>query len=654
MSMIIFRIILAILVTVSTAQAGNHWFTGLPLTAAGWADYDTMTNAGYESARVVFVSSSSGNDTTAANNITANGHYGIADVTFDANGIFQAPVGVVPFATIATAYTYCRSGYPDIILLEAGSDFNQGLNAFGAYTKSGVSQTVRSIISMYGTGARPKLYDATTSVAGTQFAIISELHFYTNDWLNATARVARVESGASHILFEGVVADQVLGGFNLQTASYVAVRRSRMSNSYAHDGTFGGSKTQNVLLEDSIFYKPNEPAGGYGRMIYTAAESEPHMNGVVVRGCTFYLAGLNREGIHMRAGGAMDNNIVVQAPIYYGSLGGSDARAQTAHFVNNVMVEAAADGATSYAKFANIDTGNISNNIWADTSASGPGAFAMLITGDNSYLNVAKNISITNNIVTNWEAGTESGGLKFSLTDDVFENITISSNDLQMSPTTYRLIQNLNPEISEITASNNRYYSTKTSRLFDPGPYFTDWVSAIGETGATFSQVSYSDASRTVKTYNQTIGGTTSTEEYMTNAIASYLTRAAWSDNYQAPTVNNYIRGGFDKTAISYSYESISYPGDPSCAESLSFCTTSEDCSSQDGSWAYTGHTTVDGDVYYCYPSGSAPDPTCSDLTQNGDETGVDCGGGCPACADPPTTRKMWGSKPIMSVTTAD
>jgi len=48
-----------------------------------------------------------------------------------------------------------------------------------------------------------------------------------------------------------------------------------------------------------------------------------------------------------------------------------------------------------------------------------------------------------------------------------------------------------------------------------------------------------------------------------------------------------------------------------------------------------------------------APEPTCSDLTQNGDETGIDCGGSCPAC-DEPAVRKMWGSKPIMSVTTAD
>ena len=46
----------------------------------------------------------------------------------------------------------------------------------------------------------------------------------------------------------------------------------------------------------------------------------------------------------------------------------------------------------------------------------------------------------------------------------------------------------------------------------------------------------------------------------------------------------------------------------------------------------------------------SAPDPTCSDLTQNGDETGVDCGGSCPACSTPVPWKQSvftFGSSPM-------
>lgn len=42
---------------------------------------------------------------------------------------------------------------------------------------------------------------------------------------------------------------------------------------------------------------------------------------------------------------------------------------------------------------------------------------------------------------------------------------------------------------------------------------------------------------------------------------------------------------------------------------------------------AGTGALTLDG-----YDPGSGPQPTCSDGIQNGTETGVDCGGSCPAC----------------------
>lgn len=42
----------------------------------------------------------------------------------------------------------------------------------------------------------------------------------------------------------------------------------------------------------------------------------------------------------------------------------------------------------------------------------------------------------------------------------------------------------------------------------------------------------------------------------------------------------------------------------------------------------------------YEYDEGyTPPAPTCSDLIQNGDETGVDCGGSCPACEQEPTTQ---------------
>jgi hypothetical protein len=60
------------------------------------------------------------------------------------------------------------------------------------------------------------------------------------------------------------------------------------------------------------------------------------------------------------------------------------------------------------------------------------------------------------------------------------------------------------------------------------------------------------------------------------------------------------------------------------------------------------GSTPMDGTY-------TPPDPTCSDGIQNGDETGVDCGGSCPACEQPPTsngTLLRAGTTPLRAGTT--
>lgn len=63
--------------------------------------------------------------------------------------------------------------------------------------------------------------------------------------------------------------------------------------------------------------------------------------------------------------------------------------------------------------------------------------------------------------------------------------------------------------------------------------------------------------------------------------------------------------------------------------------------------WTYTPGDIADtasnamladtGSVTNNVPDPGSPDPTCSDGIQNGDETGVDCGGSCTACDPPPT-----------------
>ena len=49
-----------------------------------------------------------------------------------------------------------------------------------------------------------------------------------------------------------------------------------------------------------------------------------------------------------------------------------------------------------------------------------------------------------------------------------------------------------------------------------------------------------------------------------------------------------------------------------------------------------------------CWANGGSGCSTCSDGEQNGDETGTDCGGSCPAC--PPLGLWLWGAIHLLSL----
>jgi hypothetical protein len=72
-----------------------------------------------------------------------------------------------------------------------------------------------------------------------------------------------------------------------------------------------------------------------------------------------------------------------------------------------------------------------------------------------------------------------------------------------------------------------------------------------------------------------------------------------------------------------------------------SLCTDSASCTTAGLSWC-------DGE---CQVNECGTEPTCSDETQNGEETGVDCGGSCPPCETPtPQARRFRMAGPVKIV----
>lgn len=68
-----------------------------------------------------------------------------------------------------------------------------------------------------------------------------------------------------------------------------------------------------------------------------------------------------------------------------------------------------------------------------------------------------------------------------------------------------------------------------------------------------------------------------------------------------------------------------------SCSNTPTLCLNQSTCEAASYNWC-TDH---------CQSTTCTTSPTCSDGAQNGDETGVDCGGSCPACSSP-ARKTMW------------
>jgi hypothetical protein len=538
------------------AMAANHSFTGLPLDSNGFTDFESIVSSGYGSARVVFVSSATGNDTDAANNITSNGHYGVADVTFDEDGVFQAPVGVEAFTTISAAYAYCRDGLPDILLLERDGEWSAGRGV--DYVNSGSAQSTPHIIASYGSGARPKLTDVEFNSSSKSHIVVSSIHFYSADWTTAD-RALDIRGTATNQLFEDLYIEQTAGDI-VQGASVdtIVFRRCIWINNEAHDGQMYMSDADNVILEENIFAEPYDDSYGdesrYGRHLYFA---HGESNGTVARGNVFFAS--DREGADFRAGGEIYNNLIVQSYLRVGDVGTSTRYTCSGDIYQNVLMEGSPQtGTATIILILANDGSNIYDNIVTNPTNATTNVIGISVIGNYSStpaLPTAKNLNIYDNVIYDWAASGGNGiGIRVdsSLTD--IENLSIHDNDIQMinGHGGGAIVYYPTDLMSYVTFANNRYYSTEAEAdWFDQGDHDA-WVSASSETGSTKTEVSYTAPTRTVGSYHGTIGGVATTAAFMTAVLAQ--SRTNWDDDLMATSVINYIRAGFDMEPVSTSY----------------------------------------------------------------------------------------------------
>jgi hypothetical protein len=147
--------------------------------SAGWTNVTPSSDS-----RIVFVSSSSGND----NN----------------NGLSSGAA----VKTIAKAKTLMRNGMPDEMLLKRGDTWNE---SFGTWRTSGRSEQEMQLIGTYGSGERPILNTGTSEgflTAGgnpINYVAITGVHFVANGYTGSnggyqTSAIRLIREGHDYLI----------------------------------------------------------------------------------------------------------------------------------------------------------------------------------------------------------------------------------------------------------------------------------------------------------------------------------------------------------------------------------------------------------------------------------------------------------------------
>jgi len=432
---------------------------------------DGWTNLGASSdSRLIYVSSSGGSDSNPGT---------------------QAK----PIKSLVRAKTLVRDKMPDWVLLKRGDTWNE---SFPDWTVSGRSASELSVITAYGTGARPKIL--TGSGGGITIAqkysyplnhvAVTGLHFNANTYngSNGTVKTAgiRVMRKGSNILLE----DNFIQGFKDNividpdgSLTGVKIRRNvivdafnaqQVGNGHAQ-GIYGGPNADGTLIEENILDHNGWKEGVYkagptffNHSIYFNTGS----SGLVVRGNIITRSSL--RGVLSRGGGIVENNVLAQNPVAI-QVGYGSSTVQ-----NNVILEGK-DLAGQQELGKGIEAFSMNqflarNNVIAHETSTGV------------YNNIAVNVmsgvgggQITGNTIYNWQNGIKKVSGSFNITGN-----------------------------------------------------------KINATG-------YTDPNRLLGKYNATLGKPGTLEAFV--ASARNQSRTSWDSRYTAKSAGNYVRAGFNIAA---------------------------------------------------------------------------------------------------------
>jgi hypothetical protein len=529
--------------------------------AAAQTGWTSLTPS--QDSRVIYVSSSSGND---ANNGLSPG---------------------APKRTVAAGYALVRNGYPDQLLLKKGDTFYETIQ----WQKSGRSPTEMSVMGSYGAGARPMLLTGSVNAITSyntlnHFALVG-IAMKAHTWAGQLppgqdpAAVVIVAAG-DNLLIEDCYVESYSNGLIVQgypgVRTNTRIRRNVIVDPIRLDPNNGSTNMfmaqyDGVLIEENVFDNSiaNETQRGamLSHSIYLG-EGNPANN--IIRGNIAHNGG--RTNFNIRSGGLIENNLSIRGAqgitcgIHYAPTWVSATVRQ------NVIIESRNNQngqelgfGLSFEKVQHVDLD--SNLICNSTDGSDSKAIALNID--------TRAAQIRNNIIYNWRAPSEPswGNDTIYIWGTPAGPISITNNQVQQSSNTHLVSFNSpNGPGCIVTLSGNRYHSGRPNGYwFQPNSgtdlTFAQWTGQMGETGSQLTQISYPAPNRTIGSYHASIGGSANTDSFM--AEARRQSKDYWRPAYTAAAVNNYMRAGFGQGQVTPCRADMNHDGQLNVADFTGF-----------------------------------------------------------------------------------
>lgn len=324
------------------AQANPEPVT--PPASTGWTLFPPAADA-----RIVYVSSSSGNDGSDGS---------------------QAH----PRRTLQIAKQSLRQGFPDRVLLKRGDVFDETLVRWDS---SGRSADQPALLGAYGDGARPVIRGGLTTFGNDLLhdVAIMGIDFegcgiqWRQPGSNVLVEDCRIIGGEDGLDFNVLGS----GGQDFRFRRLVVMDTSTTGSGHVQGAYLAGM--HGLLLEECVFDNDGKPGDIFRHACYV----QNFNTGVVVRGCVFSNAG--SHGMQLRCGGEVIDCLFLRNPISLSVGGGNNvepggvlASVTRCVFLGGGDIEAAPPlgGPRGWGPgFMNIRSGH----VWRNVIADGTGGF---------------------------------------------------------------------------------------------------------------------------------------------------------------------------------------------------------------------------------------------------------------------------------------